>query len=380
MEIVTYDLKKNLDNSDKFYSDISIFTDEVVKTIDISSCRIIEDYMSFVKKAGYEKLRGRNEYLLEFLMLGVLWNNYILNAQKLNDVPEHMLTGLVSIRKVGGFTKIVADYLRGIFSTVFLMKKSSGKMKASIENLNNLLDWLSASGEFIQEVKRLEGWQKFFLSKDERQSAKILEASAQTALWFRQRSSEVLGTYTEKVEEFLLYENNEYRWREDYIFCGRRRDEYHLNMVGAEMLNREYSKRFLRTREKLLILPACMRAMRDDGCKSIKTENGYSCMRCTNNCIVNHLASMGEKYDFKVVIIPHESDVFENKESDTDGVGIIGVACVLNLISGGWKAREFGFLPQCVLLDYCGCKNHWHAKGFSTDINVNRLIEILRAK
>ncbi|MDF2675697.1 MAG: hypothetical protein K0R09_3969, partial [Clostridiales bacterium] len=121
MDIVTYDLKANRDNSNKFYNDISIFTDEVVNTIDINSSRIIEDYMSFVKKMGYEKLRGRNEYLLEFLMLGVLWNNYILNAQKLDDVPEHMLTGLVSLRKVGGFTKIIADFLRGIFSTAFLM-------------------------------------------------------------------------------------------------------------------------------------------------------------------------------------------------------------------------------------------------------------------
>lgn len=377
MEIITYDLKANLDNSDKFYSDISIFTDEVINTIDKFSKGIIEDYMSFVKKSGNEELRGKNEYLLEFLILGVLWNNYINNARKLDGVHEHMLTGLVSLRKNGGVTKRAADFLRGIFSTIFLMKRSNDKIKFSIDNLDKLLDWLSASGEFSQEVKKLNGWEKYLLTKFKGQSTGIIEVSTQTALWFKERSCEVLGKYTDKVESFLDYEKREYSWREDYLFCGRRRDEYHLNMVGAEILNREYRKKFLATKEKLLLLPACMRALDDDSCKSIKTDEGYVCMKCTGSCRVNNLTSMGEKNGFKVLIIPHESDAFKNRNKNIEETGIIGVACVLNLISGGLKADALGFIPQCVFLDYCGCKKHWHNKGFSTDINISRLIKLL---
>ncbi|WLD29947.1 MULTISPECIES: DUF116 domain-containing protein [unclassified Clostridioides] len=65
---------------------------------------------------------------------------------------------------------------------------------------------------------------------------------------------------------------------------------------------------------------------------------------------------------------------------DVEDVGIIGVACVLNLISGGWKVKNFGFVPQCVVLDYCGCKNHWHEKGIVTDINVDRLLYTIGIK
>lgn len=377
MEIITYDLKTNCDNSDNFYSDISKFTDEVVNTINKYSKDIIEDYMSFVKKSGQEELRGKNEYLLEFLILGVFWNDYINYAQKLEDIHEHMLTGLVNLRKKRGVTKSIADFLRGIFSTAFLMKKSTEKMNTSIENLNKLLDWLSASGEFTQEVNRLIGWRRYLITKFERQSSKIIEVSTQMASWFKERSCEALGTYTDKVENFLYYENKEYSWREDYIFCGRRRDEYHLNMVGAEILNREYREKFLKTKKKLLLLPACMRSMNDDSCKSIKTDEGYICLKCTKSCRINYLTCMGEKTGFKVVIIPHESDAFKNREMNPGEIGIIGVACVLNLISGGWKARSLGLVPQCVFLDYCGCKKHWHNKGFSTDINMNRLIKIL---
>ncbi len=53
--------------------------------------------------------------------------------------------------------------------------------------------------------------------------------------------------------------------------------------------------------------------------------------------------------------------------------GIVGIACVLNLISGGWRLNDIVIPAQCVLLDYCGCKNHWNKEGVPTEINFNRL-------
>jgi hypothetical protein len=53
---------------------------------------------------------------------------------------------------------------------------------------------------------------------------------------------------------------------------------------------------------------------------------------------------------------------------------------VSNLVSGGWKAKGLGLPPQCVLLDHCGCRKHWHAQGIATDINMGQLREILSIK
>lgn len=47
-------------------------------------------------------------------------------------------------------------------------------------------------------------------------------------------------------------------WRKDVIFCVSRRAEYHLNMVGAEIMNRAYRERFIKTPKKAVLLPACM--------------------------------------------------------------------------------------------------------------------------
>jgi hypothetical protein len=92
---------------------------------------------------------------------------------------------------------------------------------------------------------------------------------------------------------------------------------------------------------------------------------------------------MGRKFGFSVLMVPHESSVFSGdagKKLIGEGVGIVGIACVSNLVSGGWKAKGLGLPPQCVLLDHCGCRKHWHEQGIATDINMGRLREILDIK
>jgi len=52
------------------------------------------------------------------------------------------------------------------------------------------------------------------------------------------------------------------------------------------------------------------------------------------------------------------------------------VACPLHLISGGLELRKLNIAAQCVFLDYCGCKNHWHQDGIMTDMNSRQLLKI----
>ena len=61
------------------------------------------------------------------------------------------------------------------------------------------------------------------------------------------------------------------KYREDFLFCSRKEVEYHLNMVGAQIMNEAYRKEFLKTKEKGLLLPSCMRIKDEKNCKAIKT-------------------------------------------------------------------------------------------------------------
>jgi hypothetical protein len=103
-------------------------------------------------------------------------------------------------------------------------------------------------------------------------------------------------------------------------------------------------------------------------------------MDCTPRCRVHQLKAMGRKHGFAVYLVPHESSVFSGEDGRKligEGTGIVGIACVSNLVAGGWKATALGLPPQCVLLDHCGCRKHWHDKGFPTDLNMAQLRKVL---
>lgn len=375
-EEITYSLCEYYDDSDEYYKDVSIFTDEVIGKICNVTNVWVKDFQNFIVENCIEDLRSNIEHSLELLILGVLWKTYINKAIILKRIPKDILIKLSKLREKNSVKK-QADFFRGILETLFLDKEDNKDIDFTLDNLIKLIDFLSATGEFKQEVKRLEIWKNYLYNKSKNEVSKIILVSVNLGEWFEIKSEERLGNYTKNVNKFHSEDYKKYKWREDYIYCGRKRIEYHLNMVGAEIMNRTYREDFLKTKEKRLLLPSCMRLKSDDNCKAIKTKEGYLCKNCSKLCKVRQYTELGRQNSFKVYIIPHESSAFTKEKAEIGYIGIIGVACVLNLISGGWKAKDLGFIPQCVLLDYCGCKSHWHKEGIITGININRLLHTI---
>ncbi len=64
---------------------------------------------------------------------------------------------------------------------------------------------------------------------------------------------------------------------------------------------------------------------------------------------------------------------------DSTEEGVVAVACALNIVPGGYGMRELRIPSQCVLLDYSGCRRHWHPRGIPTDISDARLLGLLGA-
>jgi hypothetical protein len=90
----------------------------------------------------------------------------------------------------------------------------------------------------------------------------------------------------------------------------------------------------------------------------------------------------GIEKGYEVHIIPHSSDftTWLKKFAVGKDIGIIGVACPLNLITGGLELKSLNVPAQCLLLDYCGCKSHWNKKRIPTNINPNELGRILQVE
>ncbi|MCG8541760.1 MAG: DUF116 domain-containing protein [Clostridia bacterium] len=378
-DIITYSLKLCNPTSDEYYMKVGSFTNEVLYKINKSTEGPVRDFQIFISKSQLEDLRSKDEYGFELLVLGVLWRTYAHEALTLGEIPKAFLTKLVALREKGRIVKVIVDYMKGFSGGLWLVKEKNriNGIDRTLHTMNKLLEWLGASGEFNQEVKRLKQWYNYLSDKSVKEASRVISIAVDLAEWFDSRSKDVLGCFTKNVDKFLEESYPRHKWKEDNIYCGRKRVEYHLNMVGAEIMNKAFRDDFLKTEEKRLLLPICMRFLYQKNCKAIKSKEGYICRGCNNECRVNHLTQRGKKYGVKVLVIPHESAAFTGEKVERNKIGIIGVACVLNLISGGWKAKDLGFVPQCVILDYCGCKNHWHARGQTTDINLSKLMDIL---
>jgi hypothetical protein len=383
MYTVTYSLKDNKNNSDDYYFDIALFTDEVLEKSRESMGPYVEEYSSYINAINPNDNTSKEEYIFELLILGVLWKVYSGDALELEKGPQHILSTLVSLRQKGGFLKPGIDVVRGFLSTIFLSPDLYDNMftlSPAIKHLDILLDWLEATGEFKYEVARLRMWYKYIEIKPKEDAVSILAASIAFAAWFEDRSEEFLGKYTPNVDRYLNEIRPKRYWNEDVIFCGRRRVEYHLNMVGAEIMNRAFKKAFHLTDKKLAVVPACMCLLKDK-CRAKPYGSGLSCIGCIKECSVNNLKTIGDKLGFQVLIIPHESSLYSSWKKDStikEDVGVIGIACVLNLVSGGLMLKEAGIAAQCVLLDYCGCKKHWHQEGLPTEINEKYMQKIMQ--
>lgn len=383
MNEITYSLRNGPEDSDPYYMDAAAFAGEVMSMTDSLAGPIVEKYMEFRGEDPRSDTGSKQEHCFEFLVLGTLWQVYSGDASGLDNAPRQLLSRLSKLRGQGGAFKPGIDFIRGIMSTLFLspgLHDNDIAAELTRQQLGKLLDWLDATGEFNREVERLRLWQSHVDTLDADETAGLLGTALTLAAWFEESSLEALGRYTANVDKYL----NEVRpgkyWHEDVIFCGRRRVEYHLNMVGAEIMNGIFREDFLSTEHKAVILPACMRSFSAPDCKASYEGNGLVCRSCSGSCAVNRITALGRRHGFKVFVIPHESSLSSSEnekpllESNT---GVVGIACVLNLVSGGWMMRNMGIPVQCVLLDYCGCRNHWSAEGIPTGINMDRLIKIL---
>lgn len=383
MDVITYSLRNGQTRSDQYYRDVATFTDQVLTKAASCIGAQVQAFQSYWKATHSAKSPTFAECTFELLTLGVLWRIYVGGALCVAQAPRQVLTGLAQLRQRGGRLKPGVDLVRGWLATLFLSSNDRHGVEApppTLEHCGRLLDWLAATGDFSQETKRLRVWRDFLASRQPEEQSDDLATAIAFAAWFETRSETALGCYTPQVEQFLIRVHPSYRWREDVVFSGRRRVEYHLNMVGTEILNRIFQLEFLHTTRKVVLVPPCMRAQPDDQCQARPTHLGDRCAGCTPGCRVHQLTKLGEKNGFDVLILPEDIRVFSPDAMNLKGdnkAGIVGISCVLTNAPGGWQAQDAGIPAQGVLLDYCGCRYHWHKEGIPTDINIGQLLLVL---
>jgi hypothetical protein len=368
--ILTYSLRRSERNSDEYYRTIARFADEWTARAVREMRDVIASFRLFRQEAGLSD-RSDAEYAFELLALGVLLREHGGQAARAPGWWMRAASWLVTAQERWPRSESAIKTLRGWLG--WIGRRNGGRS----DDVGRLIAWLRASGENAR-AERLAQWQDYFEGLGGASAQKIIARGLALADDFAAASARALGPYTEGVERFLRDAAPKYRGRYDAEFVSRTRLEYHLGMLGTEILSRAYRARFLAAKRKIVIVPPCMRAQPEEKCKAIATPLGAKCQACTPACRVHQITKLGEKRGFEVYIIPDElRGIGVEAGRAVEGVGLVGVACALTNWSGGWEAGTLGVPAQGLLLDYVGCKYHWDEKGIPTDTNLRQLEEVM---
>jgi hypothetical protein len=370
-QIITYSLRSGAADSDEYYLTVAAFADDWLARIKPGLADLITGFRDHRRGNG-EPDRSPDECAFELLALGVLVHEHGRQAAHMAGWQARLLWWLALARERYPRAEAFIKWLRGLISGI---DADPGGGKNEEDILAQTIRWLKVNEESARE-RRLAEWEAYFRSNGALQTRQAVTRCLDLAGDFASTSRDVLGMYTGGVERFLSETAPRYRWRYDAGLVSRTRLEYHLGMLGTEILNRAYRQRFLSSRKKVAIVPPCMRVQPDEECKALATPFGAKCQACTPTCRVHQVTKLGEKTGFEVFIIPDELHVFGSGTGDPS-LGLVGVSCVLTNWSGGWEADEMNIPAQGILLDYVGCKYHWDKKGFPTETNLTKLQEVM---
>lgn len=377
MKSFPYNLKNDSENSDEFYRRLEHITDELYIKAEKEFGNYINSFIHYIDINSIEEIRFRNEYIIELIMIGVLWNRYINNARKSNAIVNRTAQFLYHLRRRNKTLKPSIDSVRGFIAGNFLIRSLKSKTKIELNNFIKLLEWLSATGEFREECIRFNTWLAYFHFIGDEDASKILKMTISYSKEFTKLAFKQLGDYTKDLNDYVEYQLTQNPDREDVILLRRREEEYHLNMICSQILNNAYRDDFKITSNKIILLPTCMRNTEIE-CKARFDGEHNICMKCSNKCNIGEIA---KRFDARAttVLIPHSSDFtkYLKRWENSPDTALIGVACVMNLLTGGYEMRNLNIKSQCVFLDYSGCKNHWHEKGIPTELNLNQMNKIL---
>lgn len=377
-----YDLNTKDNGAMPFYENLSETTSEILDMLyNDPSIVHVREFGDFISDSKTEPSRSTGEYLIEYIMIGLFWKQYAGNASGLSRTVKKMADLLYSARQTSSGLKPAIDRIRGKIASRHLIKKDkSYELVPIVENLGRLIEWLDATKDFREEVKRLSNWFSFLKKKSPIYVSRFLNTNKEVFERFISIARKNLSIYTKGVQPFTESVKRENKNREDLIFCSRSEDEYFFNMIAAEILNRALKPQFEATKRKIVLLPTCMSAPAAGTCKS-RQENGnsISCSGCSAGCRVNKIRQKIEKQGMEVSLIPHALDFskYLRQWAGNSDIGLIGVACVLNLLSGGYEMISLGIPGQFIFLDYCSCTRHWPGANQSTDLNTDELFRTL---
>jgi uncharacterized protein len=386
---LTYCLRLGAYSSDAYYTAIEALTDHWLEQARAAVSDLTDGFHAYRQAAG-RPTRSFAEYAFELLVLGVLLHEHADQAADLPGWSAALLAELVAAQDHLPWAEDAIKALRGVVGGLAgTFVDSVGKYEGTPSEdetrriearhiVGDLVNWLRSQGETTQ-AERLSEWLAYLQTLPANAAQALVGRCLSLAHAFGEQSAPVLSAYTDHVDAYVDETAPHCFWRYDAALVTRSRLEYHLGMLGTELLNRAYHARFAAAERRLVIVPPCLRARPDDQCQAVPTPLGAQCQGCTPTCRIHQITQLGARLGVPVVSIP-DDDLSKlclaSGQAGSQSLGVVGLACALRNWSAGWEAAKLGLPAQGMLLDQVGCRKHWDKQGRSTDANLRELKEI----
>ena len=157
------------------------------------------------------------------------------------------------------------------------------------------------------------------------------------------------------------------------------REQYLLYMLEIELVNRIYLKQFLLSEKKLAFLPHCLRDF-SRTCLSYPDEIDNLCKGCSKKCTVNKISKLLRKNEVTPYIWMNADlkKVFADYRKQNTKVGVLGIACIPELVSGMRLCQKLNVPAVGIPLDANRC-SRWMGEFYNNSVNINSLEKLLNA-
>jgi hypothetical protein len=111
--------------------------------------------------------------------------------------------------------------------------------------------------------------------------------------------------------------------------------QYYLSMIEVELLNRINKNKFINAKYRIALLPHCLKDFKN-GCKSEKGDFDYICKNCSKECFINMISRFLRKNNIIPIIwmSANIKRLLINLHSRYHNIGVLGIACIPELIAG----------------------------------------------
>ena len=154
-------------------------------------------------------------------------------------------------------------------------------------------------------------------------------------------------------------------------------DQYHLYMIAIELINRLNINDFKKSDIKVAFLPHCLHDLSKD-CLSESDGVDYVCKKCSKKCYINAVTRILETHNVKAYIWREVNlkALFAKLRSQNKRVGVMGIACVAELMNGMSMCMKLDIPVVGVPLDANRCRR-WMGEFHTTSVNLNKLQTLL---